>query len=247
MPKRENESEEEYKARKKAKKAKKKEKKAEKKEEDSTEQMIEDNGDFEDQDLLAAAADWAELGAVIKQPDSKPTRTHSQTEEKKTTYSMHVTQLSYEASDFDVRDFFVSRGCLVTSVRLVRDKKSGEFQGVAFVDVQDKKSYEIGLKCHRATHLGRRINVRAVLSKEDLGRIAEATKEKVSQIISQANDTKETKENNSKTKVAKKKESPRKRKGSHRKGGNDPNRKLTKKERNRKAAILMAKKKARKS
>ena len=100
--------------------------------------------------------------------------------------SLHVTQLSFDATEMDVRHHFVSHGCAVTSVRLVYDHgpKKKSFRGVAFVDVLDKKSQEIALqKLHHSTLLGRRINVRPTRSKQELGSIVERTMELVARKI----------------------------------------------------------------
>jgi RNA recognition motif-containing protein len=208
--------------------------------------------DDEDQQLLQAAAHWAdddgnndeEDSENSSEPQSPPQHARNQKNKK---YSLHVTQLSYEATDYDVRDLFVTKGCLVTSVRLVRP--DGQFKGVAFVDVQDAKSYEIGLQCHRMFHLGRKINVRPVLSKEELTKIALATQEKVQDIIQKSTEngssSKSSTPNKKTSKPPVKESSSKKNSKFHyqRRKGKDADRKITKKERNRKAAILAQKKK----
>ena len=238
--------------------------------------------------LLAAAANWAEVeeddtttatpASESESPQNKrrpvlPINNTSTTQQQ--TYSLHVTQLSYDATDYDIRDLFLTKGCLVTSVRLVYSERDPstlirKFKGVAFVDVADQASYDLATQLHRTYHLGRRINVRPTLSRDELTRIAEATKEKVNTIIQAATGntvtpssdsqqqqpsrtftTKKPDKNKPKPKnktssspsshdkdrrISRRTSNPRK---AHRaRDGEDV--KLTKKERNRKAAILLA-------
>ena len=87
---------------------------------------MEDHGDFEDQKLLAAAASWAGSGSEApvqsQQVEEAKTRKHGEEDpegfKKRATFSLHVTQLSYEASDFDVRDLFITRGCAKAQTRI---------------------------------------------------------------------------------------------------------------------------------
>lgn len=179
---------------------------------------MDDQPDDDEALLLSAAANWAEEETSDTKESSPPNKPQSSSgtnsndndkqqqqhatnnnnnrsewkpEPPKKTYSLHVTQLSYEATDYDIRDLFMSKGCLVTSVRLVYTAQDSEtmirkFKGVAFVDVSDEASFAVATKLHRTYHLGRRINVRPTLSPEDLVRIAEATKEKVNDMIQAA-------------------------------------------------------------
>ena len=156
----------------------------------------------DEEELLAAAANWANAKATSdhvgeiddeSDQDSEPTdfvafpsaTTNPFAPVPNKTYSLHVTQLSYEATEYDVRTLFLTKGCIVTSVRLVYSHPGCQFRGVAFVDVQDEPSFQKALKLHRTYHLKRRINVRPTLVKEELGKIAEATKERIHTIITQ--------------------------------------------------------------
>jgi RNA recognition motif-containing protein len=244
----------------------------------------------DEEELLAAAANWA--GATnsengdqsdeegSEEEDSEqydiafpPATFTSTTLPREKKYSLHLTQLSYEATDYDIRNLFLGKGCLVTSVRLVYNKPECQFRGVAFVDVQDEDSYQRALKLHRTYHLGRRINVRPTLIKEQLGKIADATKERVHNLITEQQQqqqetgaggapepTKTKKEkpafksgsndSNSKNKVSVKKKNksldkPKKKRTTVKAHPSGEDRKLTKKERNRKAAILLQKKRMR--
>jgi RNA recognition motif-containing protein len=243
----------------------------------------------DEEELLAAAANWA--GATnsnngdksddeeSEEEDSEqydiaflPSTFTSTTHPTEKRYSLHLTQLSYEATDYDIRNLFLGKGCLVTSVRLVYNKPECQFRGVAFVDVQDEESYQRALKLHRTYHLGRRINVRPTLIKEQLGKIADATKERVHTLITQqqqqetgaegALEATKTKKNDkpavksgndesnntSNLPVKKKSKSldkPKKKRTANKVHPSGEHRKLTKKERNRKAAILLQKKRMR--
>ena len=101
--------------------------------------------DEEEEDLLAAAAAWAEQGNDSDSdagPGDKPKqdttvenpKAADSTEAKK--WSLHVTQLSFDATEMDIRHHFVSKGCVITSLRLVYDydraSRTKTFRGVAF-------------------------------------------------------------------------------------------------------------------
>jgi RNA recognition motif-containing protein len=115
-----------------------------------------------------------------------------------TCYSLHVTQLSYDATDFDVRQHFVCAGCIVTSVRLVYDyeyARTKTFRGVAFVDVADPDSYTVALETlHGSVLLGRKINVRPVKTRQELAAIVQHTAEQVAEQIKREKAAKKAKE-----------------------------------------------------
>jgi RNA recognition motif-containing protein len=115
-----------------------------------------------------------------------------------TCYSLHVTQLSYDATDFDVRHHFVRVGCAVTSVRLVYDfeyARTKTFRGVAFVDVADPDSYTTALETlHGSVLLGRKINVRPVKTRQELAAIVQHTAEQVAEQIKREKAAKKAKE-----------------------------------------------------
>ena len=125
------------------------------------------SSDEDDDELMAAAGKWAE--AADSEVDSSPKKkkktkknkkqirdkpkegvesssektvqTPIRTEKNATSkvYSLHLTQVPYEATQTDIRCAFGEKGCHITSVRLVydHDSTSGErhFRGVAFVDL----------------------------------------------------------------------------------------------------------------
>jgi RNA recognition motif-containing protein len=213
-----------------------------------------DSESEEDQELLAAAAQWAR----------KETEGVDQIQDKNT-FSLHLTQLSFDTKEYDIRTLFEKNGCILTSVRKVYDRSGSEktFRGVAFVDVADKKSFDMALALDRRVLLGRRINVRPTKTKEELADIVERTKELVAEKIRQGKERQDdakvkggsTNDDKAKEKrmprgngrkrdgdvaVGKKDKRPRKA-SSEVETKADADRKLTKQERNRRAAIIMNK------
>lgn len=226
----------------------------------ATKEASHDDSDSDDDDLLTAAAQWA------KSAEDEVDAT--------TVYSLHLTQLSFEAKEYEIRALFEKKGCVVTSVRLVYDRAPGfdkMFRGVAFVDVRGKQSYDKALSLHRDMLLGRRINVRPAKTPEELADIVERTKELVAKKIERQREKDDAEENGEKIKKKKpskksdKKKSPKRKDqdgeaadghgkkkkqkvDSSSEGGDkkdDATPKLTKKERNRRAAIIMMKRRGR--
>lgn len=160
--------------------------------------------DSEDE-VLAAAAAWAEddeddevnvadnssaEGFDKDAGDRRDGRNKGPTDEWLTTetkvYSVHITQLPYEASVREVRSAFEKKGCVVTSIRFVygRDeKRKGErsFRGVAFIDVADESSFKLALELDKTLlpRHGRRMNVRPTKTKKELAAIVERTTERL--------------------------------------------------------------------
>jgi RNA recognition motif. (a.k.a. RRM, RBD, or RNP domain) len=132
-------------------------------------ETVHPDSDEDEESLLLAAAQWAR------------TESHSNL-----SFSLHLTQLSFEVTDYDIRSLFERYGCSVLSVRKVYDRSPGQerkFRGVAFVDVADKKSYETALSLDRNFVQGRRMNVRPTRTKEELAKIVQQTKETVAEKI----------------------------------------------------------------
>ena len=211
-----------------------------------------DSESEEDEELLVAAAQWAR-------------KETAEVDQDKSTFSLHLTQLSFDTKEYDIRTLFEKNSCIVTSVRKVYDRSGNEktFRGVAFVDVSDKKSYDTALALDRRVLLGRRINVRPTKTKEELADIVERTKELVAEKIrkeKERQDAAKVKGGPTKDDEAKEQKVPRgngrKRDGDSAVGKKDKrprkassevetkadaDRKLTKQERNRRAAIIMSK------
>lgn len=219
--------------------------------------------DSEDDELLAAAAAWAQHEPLA---GATPDRSNDHvTAPAPRSFSLHITQLPFDANDLDIRQLFAEKGCIITSIRLVYDKdeqgRNALFRGVAFVDLLDEASYEIALKLNRSRVRGRKLNIRPTRSKQELADIVTRTQELVKAKIQKQRDGQDDdpvdkvkakkdkkmdkKKAKKQDKKAKKKDTqaksktPRDRKEQEGNDKKDPDRKLTKKERNRRAAIIL--------
>ncbi|KAG7366239.1 RNA recognition motif containing protein [Nitzschia inconspicua] len=202
-------------------------------------------------------------------PTSKETEQSTSTHDDEPlseSLSLHITQLPFDLIEMDLRKFFAEQGCSVTSIRLVYDRdvrgNKTVFRGVAFVDMLDEASYDRALKLnHKASIRGRKLNIRPTRSKQELASIVSRTKELVQERIRQqlSGETKTTAATDSAASKSKKKkdvskekskEKPRKKETTakvddknkekaERVDANGKPIKLTKKERNRRAAIIM--------
>ena len=136
-----------------------------------------------------------------------PNRSNKTTTTRKT-FSLHITQLHFDATEWDVRRHFVEDGgCILTSVRLVYDRGltpgSKQFRGVAFIDCADEASYQAALRLHHSQMLNRCINVRPTLSKQQLVQVVQGTQEKVRQKIRLLMEKKENREKEEKQRTSK--------------------------------------------
>jgi hypothetical protein len=224
-----------------------------------------DDDDNDDEDLLAAAALWAgddaEDEGKIERPPKESAQNTLTTPRK--SLSLHITQLPYDSTEFDLRKLFAEQGCSVTSIRLVYDHdtegRKTVFRGVAFIDLLDPKSYDEALKLHHKTTIrGRRLNIRPCRTKEELAGIVARTQELVQEKIrlqrsGEAGDSniqkpsstssKPKSSNNKNSNNTKRKNTEKDRKNKKPRLDKDGKAvKLTKKERNRRAAIIMQKK-----
>ena len=125
--------------------------------------------------------------AKKKEKAAAPSKANNGTEEDEwltpdsVTYSVHITQLPYEATVREVRSLFEESGCTITSTRFVygRDTRKGHseqsFRGVAFCDFSDKTSFDNALKLNKSLFPGhgRRMNVRPTKTREELADIVE--------------------------------------------------------------------------
>ena len=163
--------------------------------------------DSDDEGVLAAASAWAarnddggesDSGGAPIEAQSRggyvkdrryptvPQHHHHHQQQK---YSLHVTKIPFDCTQADIRIAFGQKGCNIKSIRLVydRDQKTGErtFRGVAFLDLADRKSFELGLEFHNKSFLGgkMRVQVRPTRTKGELSEIVKKTEEKVSQCI----------------------------------------------------------------
>ena len=115
-------------------------------------------------------------------------------------FSLHLTKVPFDATQSTIRCAFIEKNCRITSVRLVydTDQKSRErkFRGVAFVDLEDEASYNIGLKQHNTAFLGgkRRVNVRPTKTRNELSEIVKKTEERVAALIARSKEKKRARE-----------------------------------------------------
>jgi hypothetical protein len=169
-------------------------------------------------------------------------------------YSLHITQLPFDSTEMDLRKFFTEQGCALASIRLVYDHdiqgRRTVFRGVAFVDLLDQASYERALKLnHKASIRSRKLNIRPTRSKQELANIVSRKKglihERIlQQRVGEADGSTPPKSKKTKTDAkgkqkdisSNKKETKVKEKRVDKEGKPI---KITKKERNRRAAIIM--------
>jgi nucleolar protein 6 len=65
----------------------------------------------------------------------------------------------YLDSDKPIRKHFAQAGCDVAGIRMLSDKKTQKFRGVAFVELADKESLTIALSLHQSRLGHKKINV----------------------------------------------------------------------------------------
>lgn len=78
--------------------------------------------------------------------------------EKRMEKKLFVGNLSYNASEDELKDLFAEYGT-VQSVDVVRDRYSGQAKGFAFVEMSTGEEAEKSLALNGAEFLGRNINV----------------------------------------------------------------------------------------
>lgn len=220
-------------------------------EEEASSSSSSDSESDDEEELLAAAGAWA----AQEKPQAKKKRQETSlsssehhdeqisAHETPKKWSVHITQIAFTASEFDIREHFSSQGCMITSLRMVLDKDADGgkrlFRGVAFIDLEDKDSYEAALKLDKSKLLGRKINVRPTKTEGELANIVKRTKELVAEKVQKTKEKGKLSSSKQDTKDKGTKQPKEK------KFVKDPNRKLTKKERNRKAAIILNRKRKR--
>lgn len=73
---------------------------------------------------------------------------------------LFLSNIPYEAEERDLRDFFVEAGYLPSSVKLGKDRDTGNSRGFAFIDIESSKE---GLRAIQdldgQDFMGRRLNV----------------------------------------------------------------------------------------
>ena len=73
---------------------------------------------------------------------------------------LYVGNLPFQATDSDVREFFVRAGVPIDNVTLMRDRVSGEPRGFGFVEVSDRSAAERAIEtCNGMDFMGRALVV----------------------------------------------------------------------------------------
>ncbi|HEV2482090.1 MAG TPA: RNA-binding protein [Puia sp.] len=81
--------------------------------------------------------------------------------------NMHVSNLSFNVSDEDLRDFFTPYG-EVTSAKIINDRATGQSRGFGFVEMKDDKAAKKAMaELNDATVDGRNIKVVEARPRED--------------------------------------------------------------------------------
>ncbi len=73
---------------------------------------------------------------------------------------LYVGNLPFQATDSDVREFFVRSGVPIDNVTLMRDRVSGEPRGFGFVEVSDRSAAVRAIEtCNGMDFMGRALVV----------------------------------------------------------------------------------------
>ena len=120
--------------------------------------------DFEQQEEKQVSPPTDKEEKQEKKNDSQPSA--SKTNEKKPkreidetkTVTVFLGQLSYDTSEDQIRELFEKNDIEVRQVRMMREKETNKFRGMAFVDIPDGSVWK-ALNLHRTYFNGRQINV----------------------------------------------------------------------------------------
>ena len=120
--------------------------------------------EFEQQEEKQVSPPTDEEKKQEKKNDSQPSA--SKTNEKKPkreidetkTVTVFLGQLSYDTSEDQIRELFEKNDIEVRQVRMMREKETNKFRGMAFVDIPDGSVWK-ALNLHRTYFNGRQINV----------------------------------------------------------------------------------------
>ena len=73
--------------------------------------------------------------------------------------TIFIGQLPYKCTGEQIKEHFRKGGAGEVTLRLLTDKKTKRFRGIAFGEVRDEKSMRFALRLHHSIFLGRCINV----------------------------------------------------------------------------------------
>ena len=85
--------------------------------------------------------------------------------------SLYLSQIPYEATKAKIIAHFEAAGCTVEVVRIIMDRAKGVSKGSAIIECKDAQAHENGLKLHRTKFGGRLMNVRPLVSPQELAKI----------------------------------------------------------------------------
>ena len=78
--------------------------------------------------------------------------------------TLFAGQIPFDTPSSEIKSLFESKeGISEVTVRMLTDKKSGAFKGLAFIEFKSIKEATLGLSLHHSTVRGRRINVERTL------------------------------------------------------------------------------------
>lgn len=75
-------------------------------------------------------------------------------------YTAHLGNLSYDANQEAVTDFFVSAGCDVVSVRIVEDRAEGRPKGFGYAEFTTQDDLKKALTLNEESFFNRNIRIR---------------------------------------------------------------------------------------
>lgn len=177
-----------------------------------------DDGSDSDNEILLAVSEWAkEKEDEFRSPINATAAPYYPSEfssmsSQNNPYSLHITNLPYNATKADIMRMFMTKGCEIASLRMVynhhvsrgdrNNKKSlpkSGFTGVAFLDLPNEESYNAALQMDKQPWTDetdnskvqqkdgrgwrrRKINVRPTKTKEELAKIVENTKARLATV-----------------------------------------------------------------
>jgi len=108
--------------------------------------------------LLGAAAGFV-CFRLIGSSTSVAVKTTPSSSQDPSVQTLYVGNLPYRANEKDVKDLFAEHG-EVTSVRLMKDKRTGKRRGFGFVSVNNKDADKVIAALNNAEYMQRSLKVR---------------------------------------------------------------------------------------
>ncbi|KAF8397539.1 hypothetical protein HHK36_016457 [Tetracentron sinense] len=119
----------------------------------------------------ALAMDGADMGGFfLKIQPYKTTRVHKSSDFAPETVEgynrIYIGNLSWDITEDELKKLFSD--CKISSIRLGKDKETGEFRGYAHVDFSDSLSQTIALKLDQKVVCGRPVRIRCAVPKKEV-------------------------------------------------------------------------------